>query len=112
MPKLLRAADIAITRCGAITLSELGYAEVCGILIPSPNVSGNHQFKNGEYIAKNGGGIMIQEHLLDQKNLENWIDELLRDNEKRRAYAKKITELCPSDTKEKFLNFFEEIIFK
>lgn len=112
MPALLRAADIAITRCGAITLSELGSAEVCAILVPSPNVSGNHQLRNGEYIAKNDGGIMIEEKCLDEINLKETLNELVTNSKKRAGYAKKIKTLCPSDTKEKFLDFFEEIVFK
>ena len=112
MPTLLRAADIAITRCGAITLSELGYAEVCGILVPSPNVSGNHQLHNGEYIAKNGGGILIEEKNLEENGLTKTLDELIKSKEKRESYAKKIRLLCPQNSKELFLDFIEEITFK
>ena len=112
MPTLLRAADIAITRCGAITLSELGKAEVAGILVPSPNVSGNHQLNNAQYIAKNGGGIMIEEEYLEEKSLEQALDELVLDRIKRHSYAEKISVMCPRNTKEKFLSFIEEITFK
>ncbi len=112
MPKLLRAADIAITRCGAITLSELACAEVCAILVPSPNVSGNHQVKNGEYIANGGGAIMIEEHLLEEERLIDTLKSLVNNPEKRLEYSQKIQRLCPSDTKEKFLSFIEEIIYE
>ncbi len=112
MPTLLRAADIAITRCGAITLSELSKSEVCAILVPSPNVSGNHQLKNGEYIVKGGGGIMIEEEFLEEGDLINRLDKLVLDRDTRQNYAEKIKLLCPSDTEKRFLDFFEEIIYK
>ena len=48
MPTALMAADIVICRCGAMTLSEIAEAGVASILIPSPNVTNNHQYKNAE----------------------------------------------------------------
>ena len=112
MPVLLHAADIAITRCGAITLSELGRAEVCGVLIPSPNVSGNHQLHNAKYIAENGGGILIEEENLEENELVKTLDELIKSKEKRESYAKKIKQICPQNSTKLFLDFIEEITFK
>ncbi|MBR5140588.1 MAG: UDP-N-acetylglucosamine--N-acetylmuramyl-(pentapeptide) pyrophosphoryl-undecaprenol N-acetylglucosamine transferase, partial [Clostridia bacterium] len=46
MPRYIRAADIVISRCGAMTVSELLHVGCPAILIPSPNVTDDHQMKN------------------------------------------------------------------
>ena len=46
MPELLAAADLVISRAGALTLAELEAAGRAAILIPSPNVAENHQYYN------------------------------------------------------------------
>ncbi len=61
MPSLLSAADIAITRAGALTLSELACASVASILVPSPNVTGDHQRKNAKELSDKGAAITIEE---------------------------------------------------
>ncbi len=61
MPTLLHAADLAITRCGAMTISEIGYCHVPAILVPSPNVSSDHQRKNAYAYRKIGAATVIED---------------------------------------------------
>ncbi len=69
MPIYMRSADIVICRAGAMTLSEVAAAGVVPILIPSPNVTDNHQYKNGKLFADKGAAIMIEEHELSERTL-------------------------------------------
>ena len=46
MASCLAAADLVISRSGAITISELAAAGRASVLIPSPNVAENHQYYN------------------------------------------------------------------
>jgi UDP-N-acetylglucosamine--N-acetylmuramyl-(pentapeptide) pyrophosphoryl-undecaprenol N-acetylglucosamine transferase len=55
MPTLLSAADVVISRCGAMTIAELSAVGAPSILIPSPNVTGDHQHKNAKLIEEGGG---------------------------------------------------------
>ena len=72
-----RAADIAICRAGAMTLSELLYYEVPGILIPYPYASDQHQLKNAEFLEKTvGGAILIKESALTPKLLADTISSM------------------------------------
>ena len=57
------AADIAICRAGAMTLSELLHYEVPGILIPYPFAADQHQLKNALFIEKKVGGAV---HLMEE----------------------------------------------
>lgn len=77
MPLFLRAADIAITRSGAMTVSELSKCATPSILIPSPNVTANHQYLNAEYMQKIGAALLIEEKDLSVEKLRNEIFSLM-----------------------------------
>lgn len=73
MAKYLAASDLVISRSGALTVAE---ATVCGkpaIFIPSPMVTGNHQFFNAKAVADKGGAIIIEEKNLDNDKLVSTI---------------------------------------
>lgn len=61
MPQLMRCADLIIARCGAMTLSELAYTGSAAILVPSPYVAANHQYKNAQALCQSGAAEMIEE---------------------------------------------------
>ena len=53
------AADLALCRAGAATLSELIYFETPGLLIPYPYAADQHQLKNAQFVAKTIGGVRV-----------------------------------------------------
>ena len=55
MHEYLSAADLVISRAGALTVSEITACGKASILIPSPNVTGNHQYFNAKVVADKGG---------------------------------------------------------
>ena len=61
MPRCMAAADLVISRSGAMTLSELPAAGKASILIPSPNVAENHQYHNAMALANRGAARCIEE---------------------------------------------------
>ena len=69
MPTYMKAADTVISRSGAMTLSELSECEIAPILIPSPNVTNNHQYKNAKTFTDSGAALMIEEHELNDRTL-------------------------------------------
>ncbi|MBR3785278.1 MAG: undecaprenyldiphospho-muramoylpentapeptide beta-N-acetylglucosaminyltransferase [Firmicutes bacterium] len=71
----LGAADLIISRAGALSVAE---STVCGralLLIPSPNVTGNHQYYNAKSVADHGGAILMEEKDLTSERL---IAEVMR----------------------------------
>lgn len=98
MPLALRAADIVICRCGAMTLAEIAAVGVAAILIPSPNVSGNHQYRNAIHFSKNGAAILIEEKNLSSEVLEKTINELKFDKIGRRNRAENIKSYFEPDS--------------
>ena len=61
MPKYLNACDLAITRSGALTVSEITACGRASVMIPSPYVTNNHQYYNAKVVADRGGAILIEE---------------------------------------------------
>jgi len=70
MPRCMAAADVVITRSGAMTLSELPAMGKPGILIPSPNVAENHQYYNAMALVNKGAALCIEEK--DLSDLTVW----------------------------------------
>lgn len=69
------ASDLVIGRGGALTVSEITACGRASVLIPSPNVTGNHQFFNAKFVADRGGALLIRERDLSPARL---LDAVLR----------------------------------
>lgn len=80
MEKAYGAADIIISRAGAGTISELAVVGKPIILIPSPNVSEDHQTKNALALADNNAAIIVKDSEANDK-LYDEIERLLKDEE-------------------------------
>ncbi len=82
MPQKMAAADLVICRAGAMTLSELAMLKKPCILIPSPNVADNHQYKNAVQLEKKGAAVVFEEKELSKGVLSKAVSELLADDKK------------------------------
>lgn len=65
MPLQMAAADLVISRAGAMTLSELALMKKACILIPSPYVTDDHQYLNAKALADKGAAILVEERTLE-----------------------------------------------
>ena len=61
------AADLALCRSGAITCSELAVTGTPSVLVPSPNVTADHQTKNARALADAGAAVLLPEADLDAR---------------------------------------------
>lgn len=77
MPELLVAADLVISRAGALTLAELEAVGRAAVLIPSPNVAENHQYYNALELQKAGAAVVIEEKDLTGEALISTVKQLL-----------------------------------
>lgn len=84
MDKVLPAADLVVSRSGALTVSELAVCGKASILIPSPIVTGDHQKFNAEVLANRGAAVLLEEKDLEDRRLMDEI-EILRNDPARRA---------------------------
>lgn len=77
MPVVMAAADLVLCRSGASTLSELTLLGKPAILIPSPNVTNNHQEKNARVLENAGGAKVLLEGEFSPDSLLGTVSELL-----------------------------------
>ena len=110
MPNKMAAADVVINRAGAMTLSELALLGRASILIPSPNVTNNHQFKNADVLRKAGAAVLIEEKELDETRLTEAVKMLCEDNEKRESMEKAVAAFAVSDAAEVIYNDIKKLI--
>lgn len=82
MARCLSAADLVICRAGASSLSEIQALGKPSILIPSPNVTENHQYHNAMALVNKNAAVIIEEKNLDGKKLSKAINNMLRDKKK------------------------------
>ena len=61
MPVLMKAADLIVSRAGAIAVCEILACGKPSVLIPSPNVTNNHQYHNAKAIADAGAALLMEE---------------------------------------------------
>ncbi len=90
LPKQMSAADVVISRAGAITITEASFLGKASILIPSPNVAENHQYKNARVLEKANAAVLIEEKNLTPDKLFETVNELVNDVEKRRTFENNI----------------------
>lgn len=93
MSDVLPAASLVVSRAGASSLAEITAVGVPAILIPSPNVTNNHQQPNAESLARAGGGEMILERELTGDRLYNAIAGIMGDESHRSRMAERARSL-------------------
>jgi len=84
MPEVLAATTLAVSRAGASSLAEMTALGIPSILIPSPNVTNNHQEANARSLQDGGAAIMITEKELSTEALFGHIKSLMTDEAKRK----------------------------
>ena len=77
----IMAADLIISRAGALTISEITACGRPAILVPSPNVTGNHQYYNAKVLADQGGAVLMEEKDLTSENLIGTLLRLINNRE-------------------------------
>lgn len=103
------AADLVVCRAGAITVSELQVLGVPAILIPSPNVTANHQEYNARVLEKAGGAVVILEKDLSAKLLHEQLQVLLQNREQLNAMGKNAKKSAIANAGEKIYEIVQEL---
>ena len=101
MPLVMAAADLVLCRAGASTVSELAAIAKPSVLVPSPNVTADHQTKNARVLSNVGGAVLLPEKECSGEKLYEVISGLLKSPEKRADMARKLSELAIPDANEK-----------
>lgn len=107
MPVVMSAADVVVSRAGAMTVSELSLKGKNCILVPSPNVTNNHQYKNAKVLADADAAILIKESDFDADRMNGEIASLFADEARCKKMSQDIRKFAVSDANK---IIFEEIL--
>jgi len=103
MPRCLAAADLVISRCGAMTLAELEAAGRASILIPSPNVAENHQYHNAMVLQDHGAAVVIEEKDLTGGRLIEAVRMLADDPVRLAELGRSAAKLAAADANDRII---------
>ena len=109
MPNILSAVDGVLVRSGATTIAEITALGVPAILVPSPNVTNDHQTKNAQAIVNAQAGLLIQDSDLIL-NLEQALDDLLLDDNKLEQMRQNAAQLGIKDANVRLFKLIQELI--
>ncbi len=112
MPERMAASDIVICRAGAITLAELQVLGKPAILIPSPNVTNNHQYKNALVLKNSGAAELVEEKDLTPDALIKIVDNILNDSLLLANMQKNMLALAIRDSGERIYEIIRELTNK
>lgn len=102
-------ADVIISRAGAISVSEVCLVGKPVILVPSPNVSEDHQTKNAMALVDNNAAILVKDKEAEQK-LVNETIALLNNEPKSTELKTNIKKMGIPDAAERILTEIEKLI--
>lgn len=110
MPSMLAAADLVISRAGALTLAEISAVGRAAVLIPSPNVAENHQYYNAMQLEKLGAARVLEEKNLGQGALQKTVDEITHSQASLMEMGAKARALAQPDSLEKIWTHLEQLL--
>lgn len=108
MPLQMTAADVVVSRAGAMTLSELAALGKCCLLIPSPHVTDNHQYKNAKVLADANAALLFEEKELSKGVMLDALGGLLTDAQRRAEMSRNIKKFAlPDANRDIYLDLME-----
>jgi UDP-N-acetylglucosamine:LPS N-acetylglucosamine transferase len=79
MPLVYAAADLVVSRAGAMTVAELAVAGVPAVLVPLPGAPGDHQTANARVLEQVGAAVLLPDPACTPTGLAGVVEELLLD---------------------------------
>ena len=109
MAPVMRAADLVICRAGASTISELTALGVPALIVPSPDVTNNHQEKNARVLESAGGAEVLLEKDCSGQAMFQAACGILHDTERRKQMEMAMASLGIRDATERIYQTVLEI---
>lgn len=103
------AADVIISRAGAIAISELCLVGKPVVLIPSPNVAEDHQTKNAMALVNKGAALMVRDEECGTKGLPTVL-HLMQDVQQCETMGKAIKSLAVPHAADKIVDEIDKLI--
>ncbi|MDJ0568969.1 MAG: undecaprenyldiphospho-muramoylpentapeptide beta-N-acetylglucosaminyltransferase [Pleurocapsa sp. MO_192.B19] len=110
MAGLLQRANLAISRAGAGTLTELAFTGTPAVLIPYPYAAEDHQTYNAQEFSDAGAAVVYQQSALTAEILTEQVSQWLRSPEKLQEMANKAKALAITDSAERLADIIRSLV--
>jgi len=110
MAALLRRANLAISRSGASSLTEMAGCGTPAILIPYPFAAEDHQTYNAEVFTRVGAALMFQQSELNALLLQGKVLSLLQSRQDLRSMGERARAIAVPDSAEKLAQLVREVM--
>ena len=101
MEEIMNVSNLIVARSGAMTITEISNLGKPSILIPLPNVSGNHQLYNAKVLENVGAAKIILNDELNDKKLNEQIEEVVLDKNKEIQMSENSLKVSTNNVEEK-----------
>ncbi len=100
------ACDMVVCRAGAMTITEVAMLGKPAILIPSPNVTDNHQYKNAKALSDKGAAVLLEESELSMEKIVCEVERIYSDGGLRDMMSETVREFANPNVNDEI---YEEI---
>ena len=107
MEEIMNVSNLIVARSGAMTITEISNLGKPSILIPLPNVSGDHQFYNAKVLENVGAAKIILNDELNGEILNKQIEEIVLDKSIEIQMSKNALKVSTYDVEDKI---YKEIL--
>lgn len=110
MVSVLKASDIAVSRAGSLSLSELCASGIASVLIPYPYAAADHQRKNAQFMVEKRAALYLEDADTTKDTLLIAIEQLLDNEEKLKTIQKNALSLAKPDATKNIIKQLKGII--
>ena len=110
MEEMMNVSDLIVARSGAMTITEISNLGKASILIPLPNVSGDHQLHNAKVLENIGAARIILNNELNYENLNSNIEEIILNKNTIETMSKNALIVSTSNVEDKFFAEIKKIL--
>ena len=103
------AADIIVSRAGAIAISELCFVGKPVILVPSPNVAEDHQTQNAQSLVNKNSALMVKD-VESRRKLVEEIKSLSENKNLQEELSRDIKKLAVKDASDRIADLSLELV--
>lgn len=107
---VLKDTDLIISRAGASTISEITAIGLPAILVPSPYVTNNHQYKNAKELEDNNAAVILEEKDFSKENLIDLIDKTINDDNKLKTMSTNSKKMGVTDSATRVYNEIDKLV--
>lgn len=110
MVTVLKASDIAISRSGSLSISEICASGIAPIFVPYPHAAADHQRKNAKFMLEKGAALYIEDSDANEKVFYETVECLVQNRERLAELQKNSLALAKFDGTAKIVEQLKEIV--